>query len=213
MTLHLKERTRDAGDSAQAAMRTQEIHPALVHLPIALAPAALAVEAAGSATGDAGTRRVGRWLSVAAAVAVVPAAIAGLVAQGSIRRRGQAHRMLITHRNLNALVTLALTALGVSRLRGNKAEPLYFVGATAAVGTMVYTGYLGGKLVYEHGLGVVPAGTVEHGRAPTLTSPATAARQSAANAVKAVGHAIHHLKEGKVAPSLLGAKGDEAKRA
>ncbi len=190
-------------------MRIQEIHPALVHLPLAFAPAALAVEGYGAASGDADARKVGRWLTVAAALSVIPAAIFGLVAQASIRRRGQGHRELITHRNLNALVTVTLGAVGVSRLRGKKPGAAYFTATAAAVGTMAYTAYLGGKMVYELGLGVIPAGTVEAKRAPRLDEPGEAFRRSAANIGHATKHAIHHLREGKIAPSLF-RHGDEA---
>jgi uncharacterized membrane protein len=62
-------------------MLQQEIHPALVHFPIALLPASLAADTVGRLTGDRRALAAGRWgLALTGASGVVTGA-AGFLAQ------------------------------------------------------------------------------------------------------------------------------------
>ena len=67
---------------------------------------------------------------------------------------------------------------------------------------MTYSGYLGGRMVYAHGVGVDPADGVEHERSPEM--PHDGFRRAARTAAGKVGQALKHtaqeMAEGQIAP-------------
>lgn len=185
-------------------MRVQEIHPALAHFPIALIPTAVAADLVGVLTGDRALMETGRRLMPLAAASVAATGIAGLVAQGAVRTDNGSHDLLVTHRNLN-IGLLALTAvLAGTRVRRRRPGPGYLLAGLAGAALATYTGYLGGKMVYEHGVGVKAAGGIDPQRAPEIPGEgfSHAGRVSAENAAHAVRHTAHHLAEGEIAPAL-----------
>ncbi len=192
------------------AIRLQEVHPALVHFPIALLPLTVAADLAGSITGDDRLSRLGRWGMVASAASAALAGVAGLIAQEEVNVEGPSMDTLITHRNLNLGVLALTTALAVRRQSERRAGPAYLAAAAAAVGALLYSGYLGGKVVYEYGVGVQPApgprGGVYQGGGPALT--ATNAPRVLRSAAHDLGNGVKHLVQevgaGKIAPSLFG---------
>ena len=83
------------------SMRLQELHPALVHYPIAPLPVALAADALGRATGSEVLLEIGkRGMALAAGSAAI-SAVAGLIAQETVRTDEVSHDLLVTHRTLN----------------------------------------------------------------------------------------------------------------
>ena len=92
------------------AIRLEEMHPTLVHLPIALLPLAVVADWLGTTRDDDALRLVGRTAIRVAAVGAVAAASTGLVA-GEQVNEGDAHEMLATHRNLNAAATITTLAM------------------------------------------------------------------------------------------------------
>ena len=188
----------------QMAIRLQELHPSLVHFPIALLPASLAADAVGRFTGDEGLMDTGRRLMPAAAASAVLAGAAGLVAQGAVRAEGRAHRQLTTHRNLNiGLVALTVLLAGV-RARRSQPSLAYLLAGAAGVATAAYTAYLGGRMVYEHGVGVKAAGALHEDAAPELRprNLARSAQLSAHHLKHAVRHTAEHAAKGEVIPEL-----------
>ncbi len=192
------------------AVRLQEVHPSLVHFPIALLPLTFAADLAGSVTGDRRLSWLGRWGMVASAASAALAGVAGLIAQEEVNVEGPSMDTLITHRNLNLAVLGLTTALAVRRQGERKAGPAYLVGAALAVGTLLYSGYLGGKVVYEYGVGVQPApgprgGLYEGGGPPLTAREAPRVLRSAAHALgTGVKHLVQEVGAGKLAPSLFG---------
>ncbi len=192
------------------AVRLHEVHPALVHFPIALLPLTVAADAAGSITRDHRLSWLGRWGMVASAASAAIAGIAGLIAQEEVSVDGPSMDTLITHRNLNLAVVALTSALAVRRLGQRRAGAAYLVTAGAALGGLLYRGYLGGKVVYEYGVGVQPApgprGGVYQGGGPALT-PQNAQRvlRSAAHDLgMGVKHLAQEVGAGKLAPGLFG---------
>jgi uncharacterized membrane protein len=150
------------------------IHPMVVHFPIALTYLAAATELLGAVTGRRRDRFLDRaswWLLTLALVALVVAAVAGVVSEQSVRWDPSMARLLSRHQHwaeLTGLLALgawavrwltpyaprageAWTALGTGRGRPTLASLLLLVGAAAAI---TVTGSLGGSLVYGHGAGV-----------------------------------------------------------
>ena len=69
---------------------------------------------------------------------------------------------------------------------------------------MTYSGYLGGRMVYTHGVGVEPADGVEHERSPEMPSEGfgKATRTSVDNVVRSIRHTAQDTAEEQIAPRL-----------
>ena len=186
------------------AVRLQEVHPSIVHYPLALLPAAVAADLLGRVTGSETLRGIGRVLMPVAAASAAVSAVTGLVAQEEVAAEGVAQDLLVTHRNLNiSLVTLS-TALAAWRLRSERPSAGYLALALAGLGAMSYSAYLGGKMVYEHGVGVKPAHGLRDGDSPELL-PRTAgevARRVGTDIERGVAHALDDLRTRDPLPAL-----------
>lgn len=186
-------------------MRLQEIHPAVVHFPLALLPAAVATDGLGRALGDEALMTAGRRLTAGAAASAIVSAAAGLVAQPAVAAEGEAHDLLVTHRNINLVLAAGAVVLAVRRMRSRRPSIGQLAAGALGVAAMTFTAALGGKMVYEHGVGVKAAGGLKEERAPqvTLANLPAAVGQSAANLGEAVRHGAEHVLKGEIAPSLL----------
>ena len=185
-------------------MRLQEVHPSLVHFPIALLPAALASDALGAISKSEILLGMGRRLISVAAISAAVAAATGLVAQEEVNAEGRAHDLLVTHRNLNVALVGLIAALAVLRGRSHRPSFGYLVGGIIGLVGMTYTAYLGGKMVYAHGLGVEPARGVRDGHAPPLTRPhvTDVVRHAVDDLEHGARHAVDHVLQGDLAPAL-----------
>lgn len=186
------------------SIRLQEVHPAIVHFPIALLPTALAADAVGTWTGKDAWSQTGRRLMPIAAASAVAAAAAGFVAQSAVNLDHDAHDVLVTHRNLNAAVVILAGILAALRIRRPSAGTAYLLTGFAGVATMAYTAMLGGRMVYAHGVGVEPAGGVRYDKAPEvrLRNLGEVVQTSLGNAAEAAEHSMMHLAHGDIAPAL-----------
>lgn len=185
------------------AMRLHELHPSLVHFPLTLLPAAVLSDLVGHLAGNRVLREVGRRAMPLAAASAAVAAIAGLAAQEEVDADGDARDMLVTHRNLNLTLGAIAAGMAVWRQRRRRPTPAYLALGLVGLGAMSYTAYLGGHMVYEHGVGVRAAGGVRR-NVPELT-PAEApraARRFARDVERAVPHAIEDVTGGDLAPTL-----------
>ncbi len=197
-------------------MRLQEVHPSLVHVPIALLPLTLAADTAGSLSGDRRLSWLGRWGLVATAASAALAGVAGLIAQEEVNVAGPSMDTLITHRNVNLGVLAVTTALAVRRATQESAGARYLAVGAGALGMLLYSAYLGGKVVYEYGVGVEtapgPRGGLWQGGGPEVTP--RNAPQVLRSAAHDLGNGFRHLaqevKAGKLAPSLFGGSGNGA---
>lgn len=144
------------------------MHPAMVHLSITLLPLAVGADLIGCATGSKSLHSFGQKAIVLAAVGAAAAATTRLIAGGEVNAEGDARDMLMTHRNLNFVVTVVATCMALRRSRRQTPSSLYLGVGVAEVGLLAYTDYLGGKLIYELGIGVEPAHGVYRTGAPTL---------------------------------------------
>ena len=139
------------------------IHPLLVHFPIAWLIAAIVVDVVSL------VRPRSDWAGTLAAVLYPAGAASALItyltgreAAASVWMPGMAHAVVQQHWNWALATTVFFSALAAVRLAlvVRKRRPSYaarLVLAGAALGGLVllfYTGELGGRLVYEHGVGV-----------------------------------------------------------
>lgn len=188
------------------SMRLQEIHPATVHAPITLLPLSLAADALGRLTRSDDLLALGRRTMPLAAAGAVVAGLAGLVAQQAANVPEEAHEILTTHRNLN-LGLIGLTTL-LARKRAREGCPSigYLAVGLGGLATMAYSAYLGGHMVYAHGVGVEPAGGVKEDQAPEIRADnlGEVTRLAASHVEHGARHAWEHIKEGEIAPALTG---------
>lgn len=151
--------------SAFEAWRLYRLHPVAVHFPIALLFAGLGLRLAqlrkGAASWQAEACSWALWLGTASAWAAFGL---GLLAEETAPHVPAAWEALYDH-ELSAKWTLALfTALCVVRwAERGKALPRRFAAASlalwlAACGVLARTAHLGGRVVYDFGMGVVLEG-------------------------------------------------------
>ncbi|CAG4884968.1 conserved membrane protein of unknown function [Georgfuchsia toluolica] len=147
------------------------LHPLLVHFPIALLSVAaffhvtaIGMRGKSCATHCAVVAHAALWLG---ALAALPAAFFGWQAFNSVNHDEAGHAAMLVHRSW-ALATLVLLAVlaGWDAWR-NKVEAIpegWFATAVIAAWAMVaVTAWHGGELVYRHGLGVMALPEAEAG--------------------------------------------------
>lgn len=158
-------------------MRLHELHPSIIHAPLALLPAAAVVDVLAATSARRVRRRVldqaGRrlwWFGVGSAAV---AGLAGMAASQEIRLEDpRARDAMWLHGMGNTVILLASAGLATWRTRHRATAATAGIGA-AAVGAALYTAWLGGSLVYTHGAGVEampPGGRASIGDSPPLLS-------------------------------------------
>jgi uncharacterized membrane protein len=172
------------------AMRLQEVHPSLVHYPLAFLPLAVATDALGYLTGRRRLLQAGRWATLLTAAGAAAAGTTGLIAQEQVAAEGEARDLLVTHRTLNVALTLTMTGLAAWRWRRRAPTPVSLAISTLGLGALAYSAYLGGRMVYEHGVGVVPALGVKPGRGRRLRRGELA--EAAGDAAEAIPTGLKH---------------------
>jgi len=130
------------------------LHPAIIHFPIVLSLVALLLELLAR-------HPRARTLESAAGLLFVLAALGGVAAVLS----GQAAvaPLIASHEEVGELAMWLLLAVAAVRvllgwrgwLRG-VVPWAFLLFAAAAAGVVAYNGYLGGKMVFDHGLGTAP---------------------------------------------------------
>lgn len=186
-------------------IRLEQMHPSLVHLPIALLPLAVAADLLGAVTGRKSFFTFGRGAVAAAAVGAVASAVTGLIAGEEVNVQGPSRDKLMTHRNLNALGTIAASCMAIWRAR-RKPSAAYFGLGFTGMGLLAYTAYLGGQLVYESGVAVGPAHGVYRPDAPTLKAKKMSefAGAAATDLADGVQHMARELRQGYFVPAITG---------
>ena len=157
-------------------LRTHELHPSSVHVPLVLLPAAALVDlAAALSPRDRRLDRFGRSLWWATAGGGLLVGLAGMAASQEIELRSdRARDMMFLHGIGN--LTIVLSAFGVAAWRArNRASLSSAAAGLLASAAVIYTAYLGGELVYSHGAGVKALGGAA-AKTPALLSAEGASR-------------------------------------
>jgi uncharacterized membrane protein len=187
------------------AIGLQEMHPALVHFPIALLPLAVGADAVGSLTDNVSAFSLGQKAICIAAAGAVASAVTGLIAGEEVNVEGASQDMLMTHRNLNLIATVVASGMALWRLQHPKPSRTYLAVGAAGVGVLAYTAYLGGKLVYQVGVGVEPARGVYRPDAPKLKSGQVASfiKTAGTDFVHGIEHMVEEVAKGKLVPTIV----------
>jgi len=146
------------------------IHPKLVHFTIALFSMSVFFEIAGLLTKKTIWQKAA-WLNlVFAGAAVIATVLSGLLAANNVAHNDAAHEIMETHETIGFIVLGVILLLLVWRifLKGKAVQKfawLYLLLGLGGVGLMLTGAYLGGEMVYIHGVAVkaVPVSEAEAG--------------------------------------------------
>jgi uncharacterized membrane protein len=137
------------------------IHPILAHFTIALFVTAVVFDLIGYFTSNESLKAAGRWNLVFASISAITSVITGLAAANVLPHNDEVHRIMETHELIGMIVLGILILLVIWRIFVRGSFPAKFGWLFLAIGligiSLVLTGgYLGGEMVYRHGLGVAP---------------------------------------------------------
>jgi uncharacterized membrane protein len=132
------------------------IHPMLVPLPIGMWVLSVACDIIAAFSGNPGTWKVvALYAMVGGIIGALAAAIFGLIDLLSLPR--EVRKTAIVHMSINLLVVVLFVVNAWLRIRspdaGAGASSLVWL-SVIAVALLVVSGWLGGKLVYVHGVAV-----------------------------------------------------------
>lgn len=142
---------------------TQPLHPLIVHFPLGLLVSAAAIDVASLATRPlSAVRHVATGLYVAGAVSLVAAYFSGRADADALRVPGMAHAIIDAHWTWALRTTLYFGVLSLVRaalaVSGYVAPRRVWIpvvaGGVLGLALLFQTAERGGRLVYEHGVGV-----------------------------------------------------------
>jgi uncharacterized membrane protein len=136
------------------AMKLHELHPAMIHAPLVLLPAAAAVDLTAASTCRSSTERLGARLWWFGTGAGLLAGLAGMAASQEVKGGDKkVDDAMYLHGIGNLALVLAATGMAIFRSRRPPSVSSATIGLLACGGA-IYTAYLGGELVYGSGVGV-----------------------------------------------------------
>lgn len=198
-------------------MRVHELHPTLIHAPLALLPSTVVVDLTAALTGDRKLDRAARSLWWTTAASGLLAGLAGMAASQEVKTDKHSGDMMFLHGLGNVVIVLG--AFGIAAWRStHRASLLTGLLGLKAFAFAAYTGWLGGEMVYEHGVGVKEL-TMKEAELDEL-SPPLASRQAPTrllrDAVKGLGWLLGRARSvfagnEQVDPSAFGVKAIEDK--
>ena len=136
------------------------VHPALVHFSVAFVVAGGVTEVWGLATGRAALQRWGATLLLVGLGSLVPTIASGYLADNTLDLSGAPKSLLEAHeRNGWILLGLLLATQFWKAWRGGtlgeRERWIYAVTLVGVIALTVYSAWLGGRMVYGHGVGVL----------------------------------------------------------
>jgi uncharacterized membrane protein len=118
------------------AIRLQQMHPALVHLPITLLPLAVGADLLGRMTGNKSLLSFGQKAIGIAAAGAAASVVTGLIAGEEVNVEGDSRDMLMTHRNLHLVATVVASCMALWRARHKKPNAVYLGVGAAGIGVV-----------------------------------------------------------------------------
>jgi uncharacterized membrane protein len=138
------------------------VHAAVNDLPPALLPVSVLFDLLGIVFKRESLKAAAFWTLVAGVVGTIGAIVAGLLAEDVVEHSEQAHEIMETHETLAFIVLAIFGILAIWRIvrRGvwrEKEQPIALTAGVIGVLILLYTAMLGGKLSFDHALGVPTA--------------------------------------------------------
>lgn len=136
----------------------ESFHPLVVHFPIALLLTALGIDLAAIVSRRPALHRIALWNLGLGTLGAGAAVLSGLKAEGIAKHSFEIWRVMERHQQLGiATAILSLLVLGwrlVTRDQLTRSARLAMLAAMLAMGITLSVGaHLGGRLVYEFGVG------------------------------------------------------------
>jgi uncharacterized membrane protein len=148
---------RELKELLQGRWLGHPLHPALAHIPTALFPAAMVFDLLAwyARSGNAAFARTSFWCILVGLLAVLAVVPTGLADFSEIKPEKPARRIGWVHMILNVIVSVLFLINLVLRWQNPQIValvPLWL----SIIGTVIllYSGWLGGRMVYEYGIGV-----------------------------------------------------------
>jgi uncharacterized membrane protein len=219
---HLLQRAADAEQlvgingatrSPTMAIKLHEVHPALVHFPLALLPLSIGADLLGRLTGSQKLLDLGRQTMPLAVTSGLVAGVAGLMAQTEVETKDESLDMLQTHRTLNLSVVAVGGVMAAYRSRTERPSLGYLLAGLAGLAVMSYSAYLGGSMVYRDGVGVDAAdGVRKQPAVPELTRQEAyrALTTAASDIAKGIQLTVEESAKGELVPSLTSRGGGDS---
>jgi uncharacterized membrane protein len=136
-----------------------EIHPILVHFPIAFLLGGVVLDLYGWWRSDARLVRFATSLLIVGVLADIPAAATGFVAYATVPAHTEAaHSVMLWHLGIQSAVLVAFAVVVALRWRirqDNPGQKVRWLGVAAVLFLMIGS-HLGGLMVYRGGAGVSP---------------------------------------------------------
>jgi uncharacterized membrane protein len=138
------------------------LHAVFNHLPAALLPVSVAFDLLGLWLKRESLKAAAFWTLVAGVVGTGLAIIAGELAEDAAQHSEQAHVIMETHETLAFIVLAIFGILAIWRIvrRGvwrEKEQPIALTAAVIGVAILAYGAHLGGKLMFDHAVGIPAA--------------------------------------------------------
>src|SRR3972149_7206570 len=138
----------------QGIYEMPNIHPLIVHFPIALLTSFLFMELLNFITGKESFRAAATWMLYLGTIGALAAVLAGLWAASTVEHPEEVHEILLKHRNLGITVLALSVLLSVWRIyvRGSfsrKGQVLHLVVAFITVTGMALCAGNGGLMGYK----------------------------------------------------------------
>ncbi len=135
------------------------IHAVLNDLAPALLPLAVLFDLLGAFLKRDSLKAAGFWTLMAGVLGAGAGIISGLLAEDATPHGAEAHALMETHETLAFIVLGLFAILAVWRLvrKGvwsEKEQPVALTAGVIGVALIVVTGMFGGKLVWDHGVGI-----------------------------------------------------------
>ncbi|MBI3333214.1 MAG: DUF2231 domain-containing protein [Candidatus Omnitrophica bacterium] len=136
----------------------ESLHPAVVHLPIGLIVAALLIETLALFLNRPQWRRISLWNLSLGAIGAAAAVLTGRQAMAAAKHSLEIHRVMELHEKLGyGILALLLILAGWRLAARDRLSPWARWTAwgllAAACGVIAFSAHLGGRMVYEFGVG------------------------------------------------------------
>lgn len=138
-----------------------ELHPAIVHFPIALLSIAALFAVISLFVKKEFFKEAAFWNLLLGVIGSIAAVLTGLVEEQNLAHNEEVHKILLKHKFTGIIILILsftlLTWVWVRKNKfGRKEYILWAVFLVLGTAMIFYQGTLGGRMVFEHGAGVKP---------------------------------------------------------
>ena len=141
-----------------------ELHPPIVHFAVALTIIGVIFDLLGFILKKESLKHAAFWTFIVGVLAVWGAMFSGEAAEEAVEHfieGTNAEKVFEHHEELGKFLPWIFTGLGLFRVylyvkENSKLMIIYLIAAFIGIGLIGYQGRLGGKMVYEYGVGVKP---------------------------------------------------------